>query len=339
MERTNSHRSPASHRQADQGRYPQGFSLIELIVVMAVAAVLLALLLPAVQQVRESARATQCQNRLRQIGLAVFAYESAHGVFPPGATNDATWLVAILPELGLGSLYESMQSTGRNRCLQDDGKYVPVPAVYHCPSDPIVRLTGNSYAGNLGAVTQRDGGNGIFRNGKGNYDFGRLHFSGEVRVRDVTDGLSQTAMAAEILMVPAKLTLDDVRQEASHRGPWRIDWATPVKLTAPGEAEQFIDLCARMPDGAADFNLTAGQDWCGMGMYATLYTHHLPPNHPRCKNGNDFSVGAYPPASLHSGRGANVLFADGHVRFVSQYMDRKAWQAIGSRNGNEVVHE
>ncbi len=112
---------------SEQIRLRRGFSLIELLVVMAVVAVLVALLLPVVQQAREAARRTQCRNNLRQFGIALHSYESSHGCFPPGAivsadgsTVYATANVMLLPyfeQANLAGLYDPqlpwyMQSPG-----------------------------------------------------------------------------------------------------------------------------------------------------------------------------------------------------------------------------------
>src|SRR5262245_60462030 len=95
----------------------RGFTLIELLVVIAVIAILVSLLLPAVQQAREAARRTQCRNNLKQIGLALHNYHTACNMFPPGyvagapypaTTNGWSWCAQILPHLDQTPLYEKI---------------------------------------------------------------------------------------------------------------------------------------------------------------------------------------------------------------------------------------
>merc|ERR1711964_860225 len=97
-------------------RYRHGFTLIELLVVIAIIAILIALLLPAVQAAREAARRTQCNNNLKQIGLALHNYHATYGVFPPGwgwradgnHHNSWAWSAKILPYIEQGGLNDAI---------------------------------------------------------------------------------------------------------------------------------------------------------------------------------------------------------------------------------------
>ena len=89
-------------------RQPIGFTLVELLVVIAIIGILIALLLPAVQAAREAARRAQCSNNLKQIGLGVHNYESAHKAFPAGNYQSVhgTWLVGLLPYVEHQALFD-----------------------------------------------------------------------------------------------------------------------------------------------------------------------------------------------------------------------------------------
>jgi prepilin-type N-terminal cleavage/methylation domain-containing protein len=103
-------------------RSSRGFSLIELLVVVAIIAVLVALLLPAVQKVREAAQRTQCANNLRQLGIALHNYENAYGYFPAAgnASNDLGWHVYLLPYIEHDNLYKEFD-------LSSSGTYTDTP--------------------------------------------------------------------------------------------------------------------------------------------------------------------------------------------------------------------
>lgn len=182
------------------------FTLVELLVVIAIIGVLVALLLPAVQAVREAARRMQCSNNLKQIGLALHSYHASHRTHPPGwmqlAIPDVdggfgerwAWKVFILPQLEQSALADSLNvNNGRQPMpLADDARAQAVVSVYLCPSDPSGDFNesypdpkGNFYPkSNYPGVHGRGeevstvigGGNGLF--GKGS----------RVRFADITDG-------------------------------------------------------------------------------------------------------------------------------------------------------
>jgi prepilin-type N-terminal cleavage/methylation domain-containing protein len=153
----------------------RGFTLIELLVVIAIIAVLIGLLLPAVQAAREAARRIQCVNNLKQVGLALHNYHSANGSFPlggvqkgflwDGQSNCLNWRALVLPYLEQGNLSNAINFNVTITANDVDGgagftAWMTVPAAFLCPSD------GQYQAGGLPAVErdrpgQRDLGHGL----------------------------------------------------------------------------------------------------------------------------------------------------------------------------------
>lgn len=163
------------------------------VVAVAVLAILIALLLPAVQQAREAARRAQCRNNLKQIALALHNYHDAYGAFPPAYVADEdgnpmhSWRVLILPFLGETALYRSYDlsqpwDSPANQFVLDN-----MPAVFRCPShpqDPASTMT--HYAGVFGPGC-------VFEKPEGAFAAPEA-----VSIRDITDGTSNTLLVGEV---------------------------------------------------------------------------------------------------------------------------------------------
>lgn len=314
----------------DRSRCRTGLTLLELVVIIALVGLLAALLLPAIQSAREAARNTACKNKLRQLGLALHNYESTHQMFPPGVGG--SWiggpLYAVLPYLDEQPLFDSIDVTwdGTEPVFRSLS-WQPRPE-FHCPSESAEQaghqvVAATSYAGNSGTGVQRYGYNGMFRplHDVENPPISRV---GPIRVRDVRDGMSNTVAIAELRHgIP----------EQYER--LRTVWQTPLPMLQPSELDTFSQLCLSVPDDPPRYGwrgapYSLGASWLQAGLPTTCYTHVLTPNNPSCTNGTKVQPGIYTAGSRHPG-GANLLYADGHLSFISDSIDRNAWREIGSR--------
>lgn len=179
----------------------RGFTLIELLVTVAIIAILIAILLPAIQNVREAARRTQCKHNLKQIGLALHNYHETHGSFPIGNVpgTNFTYQSMMLPQLDQASLYAMINFAGARNCfdwkatlpLENDPGNFMVP-VYGCPSDP------NSGRKTLTASGVYLPSDYLGVSGTTPVDFdGALYSGSNTSFRDFIDGTSTTMLVGE----------------------------------------------------------------------------------------------------------------------------------------------
>jgi prepilin-type processing-associated H-X9-DG protein len=300
--------------------------MIELLVVITVIGLLTALLLPAVQMAREAARRALCINHLRQFGLALSNYESALGVLPPGGTAiRCSHLAMLLPFLEQKPLFDAINfevgSAGSNATAAATSV-----DVFLCPSDGLHTESGGgtNYAGNVGNGLGTYGANGAFV----------LSADQAVALgfRSFRDGTSTTAVMAERLLGPLL---------PKARVPRRTIVQIPFGGGEPLAPDLFAAQCHNLnlatvhPDQILN---DQGRSWLSPRPEDTLYDHFLPINDNSCTNGTVSFDGAYTAGSLHPG-GANVLFVDGHARFLKETISRGTWHALGSRDGGEVVSD
>ena len=330
-------------------RNKRAFTLIELLVVIAIIAVLIGLLLPAVQSAREAARRTQCLSNLKQIGLALHNYAESRGVLPIGQGPEPNgkfygWssLAMMLPFLEQAPLYASINFdipggsapgtpqnlTGQNTRL----------SVLLCPSD-LDRLTSpsghNNYAGNTGSGPDTNGAfpTGVICGSK-MYLTGPYFESTTVRFQDVVDGLSQTAAFSECVK---GIGLNNDGQPPDNLNPPGSVLRTG-KL--PDDPELVYAICNAInphaPGALLAGESSVGSFWYIGTMSATRYNHVMPPNSWNCAQKNSDNDGAHTAGSRHPGV-VNVLMTDGSVKAVKSSINRLVWRALGTRAGNEIV--
>jgi prepilin-type N-terminal cleavage/methylation domain-containing protein/prepilin-type processing-associated H-X9-DG protein len=303
-------------RPANRG----AFTLIELLVVIAIIGILIGLLLPAVQKVREAANRARCSNNLKQIGLGVHNYHATNECMMPGNpnlgnfyngskfaynNNESTWITYLLPYIEQDSIYRTIVWTdnfgdhpnGTDTCVTSQLK------TFLCPSDA---------QGSDHALTYYAKGSYAANNGIGPYiyiqstalnvsnastvvDPGPIGVNSKTRFTDILDGTSNTALASEIRRAPG----DDFRGVLHYpEGPLYHHNLTPNDLTPDKIRTSLCSTTTFAP--------------C-VGVFASWDQRNL----------------TITARSFHPG-GVNVVLCDGSVRFVSQSVSVTTWQALGT---------
>ncbi|MCH2203173.1 MAG: DUF1559 domain-containing protein [Fuerstiella sp.] len=357
------------------GKRTHGFTLVELLVVIAVIAILIALLLPAVQQVREAARRTQCRNNLKQIGLALHSYHEIHRMFPPGrmqpylGEGTATgagecWAGSVavhtflLPFMDQAKLYDRIdfsryriQIPPKTPHCEDNAELygVALPS-FQCPSDPIGgRTVTNNYRSNVGVTAcpgspyNDDGTNQEPYSTNCAAELygskgGMFHDKGGVRISDVTDGTSNTVAFSERSVGDQTSEVFNIQGDI-YRAVEKSVTHTTASLLQECKA---LDLALTPNPGHTSNNGIGNGAWWHGTFQMTLYGHVIGPN----SNTTDCGVSSLIPdgndePQIVGARSYHVgcvlsLFADGSVRRFSENIDIGIWQAVGTRAGFEL---
>jgi prepilin-type N-terminal cleavage/methylation domain-containing protein len=333
-----------------------GFTVTELLVVLAVIGSLMALLLPAVQATREAARRTSCVNNLRQLGLAAHNFQTAHGIFPPSfvhkpgtrlTTNNGSWSIhgRLLPYVEQGSAYLQVRLDLAWDAQENKSTGVPTMRIptFLCPSevDDTVRVDSSgapkvypqNYGFNFGPwfvydpITNQGGDGSFFVNS-------RLT-PGEFR-----DGLSHTLCAADVKAFTPYF------RNTTDPGP-SIP-SSPADLSPFASSAQF-KLGPRTNDN------TGHTEWPDGRVHHSGFTTVFAPNtqvlyehsdgktydidynsRQEGKSDSQATYAAVTARSYHPGI-VNVVLMDGSVRAISDSIELDVWRALSTRDGREVV--
>jgi prepilin-type N-terminal cleavage/methylation domain-containing protein/prepilin-type processing-associated H-X9-DG protein len=285
----------------------RAFTLIELMIVVGIIAVLIALLLPAIQSAREQARRTQCFNNLLQLGLAMNNYASTHSVLPPGVVNDKGpivdlpagyhhgWVVQILPYIGQNNVYRRFNMSASVYAATNFTARGVAISTLVCPSSPN-RGTTTNYAGchhDKEAPIAAD-------------NHGVLYLNSHVRFDDITDGPAQTILIGEI----------------RESDPSNLGWASGTSATLRNTGHPLNTplstqaLFNNMPQLTDDERIAAVSKMSEEGILPI-----------------DF-VGGF--SSFHP-LGSNFVFCDGSVRFVVKTINQHVFQLLGHRADGETI--
>ncbi len=325
-------------RPLSRARTRFAFTLIELLVVIAIIAILIGLLLPAVQKVREAAARMSCQNNMKQIGLGLHNYHDQNGNLPPGAENDVlpkpnppgntttfrgtSWLVYLLPHVEQDNIFKLYNFAEAHNSVANGLVGANVVKGYFCPSgpdpkrhlDPNTNMTtavSTHYYGVMGPgdPSTANPASFVYNGATYSYPFGDGNTNGAYSTVGILSHFRTTSGSV--------MTNRLVKLVAITDGTSSTLMAGEISVNMPGSLNQYRSWTRGNSGGSgATKNVTNA-------INSTVYNGS--------NNFNDISFG-----SNHSG-GCNFVMGDGSVKFISKNTDINLLKALASMNLGEVA--
>lgn len=351
--------SKRSRRVAQPRSRTGGFTLIELLVVLAIIGLLIGLLLPAIMTAREAARRSQCQNNLRQIGLAIHGYHDANGSLPRGRSLfhdprfyqaipgvacsgviDRSFLVAILPYEEQSSLYNAINHSLAIIAYENTTIHSASVGVHACPSDPDA---GRVFVGSTDEPIDGPG------------DIATVSLASYAGLVGVNRSTALPSPYAGCAVDPVSV----VKQNGCINDLSSLNFASITDgLSQTMMVVETAAAARRSIRHPYKPRFIEQVGWWFQGQFwDTLATTEFPPNAFKRIPPDEYWAWSHTPASLHPG-GLNVLFADGSTRFIKESIDSwpieggnglplvlvagarpGIWQKLATRNGGDFIDE
>jgi prepilin-type N-terminal cleavage/methylation domain-containing protein len=319
-----------------------GFTLVELLIVIAIIGILIALLLPAIQAAREAARRSSCLNNLRQIALGALNYESSYKRLPKGTNNevgtgrggfqwydDYTWATFILPYLEEGNAFSGFDMEKPFLGTHHQHARAFLVTIYECPSDGASAIYNQpdeslhnryyySYVGNYGNTGTGQAAS-VVMPGRDLVEFGRAPFTygKSVRLSKITDGASNTLLFSETikskgLVITSHTWFGSLGDITIGRGAHAFSCLWPPN----SEVADIIEWRCPRDEGIV----------CDDTRYPdpSILNNSIP---------SDINRSA---RSLHPG-GVNAIRVDGAANFYGNDIDKFVWRALSTAAGNDVI--